>query len=190
MSTIERAIVKGTLDSEVEIRNMFTAQVTEVGGDTSEILWETYVEAFLAAVTQILSVNTHFYSYEVQQLNAGTWELLDEVAIDYDGQEAGQNILNAASMVLIGKAEGVRHVGRKFLGGLPESLTEGNILSAATAVDAAATLLCYISPVNGLSGGQLMPGVVDKNDGFWPFVGGVVSSLLGTMRRRKPQVGI
>lgn len=190
MPTIEHAVLKGSIGGTVEIRNIFSAQVTEVGGDTSETLWWTYMTMFLTDICGLLHESVSFYGYDVYQLNAGSWELIDEVPVTFVGTVTGQALLNAASLVLIGKAPGIRHMGRKFFGALGEEQVSGNAMIAGTAATAATCLLDYISPVNGLTGGFLSPGVVDSNGSHWAFVGGVVSNLLGTMRRRKPGIGI
>jgi len=190
MSTIERAVLKGTIASAVEIRNIFTAEITEIGADTSELLWDVYMTALTEDVADLIHNSVHFYAYDVFQLNAGSWELIDEVTIDVDGANGGEALLNAAAIVLIGKAAGIRHMGRKFFGALSEANVVGNGFAAGFAASVAAALVSYVSPVTGIGGGSLVPGTVDKNGGFWPFVGGVVSSILGTMRRRKPGNGI
>jgi len=190
MSTIERAVLKGTIASAVEIRNIYSAEITEVGGDTSETLWDTYMTDHVADIAYFLHSSVHFYAYDVYQLNAGQWELIDEVTIDVDGNVGSDALLNAAAIVLIGKAAGVRHFGRKFLGAVGEASVAANAIIGEVAPAVATALLSYISPVAGLGAGTLVPGVVDKNGGFWPFVGGTVSSLLGSMRKRKPGNGI
>jgi len=190
MATIERAVLKATIGSAVEVRNIFTCEITEVGADTSELLWDVYMEDLVTNVCDFLHTSVHFYAYDVYQLQAGQWVLLDEVTMDEDGQVGTEAILNAAAVVFIGKAEGIRHMGRKFFSGLSEAMVTGNAVPGAYAANLATALSSYIAPVTGIGGGTLVPGTVDKNGSFWPFVGGVVSSLLGTMRRRKPGNGI
>lgn len=190
MSTIEHAVLKGTIADVVQIRNIFTAQVTEVGADTSELLWDVYMSEILARLHDLTNIVTHFDGYDVYQLNAGNWDLIDEVTSNVDGASSSDPLLNQAALVLIGKAAGSRHMGRKFIGALNETDVIGNTLVSSVAVIAATLLLDYVSPVTGTGGGSLIPGTVDKTGGFWPFVGGTVSSLLGTMRRRKPGNGI
>lgn len=188
--TIERAVLKSTIAATVEMRNVFSAQITEVGSDTSESLWDVYMTALVADLGDLTHTSVNFYAYETYQLNAGSWELLDTVTIDVDGVNTGQALLNAAAWVLIGKAPGIRHFGRKFISGIAEGNVNANVGDGSIGTVLAAALLDYISPVNGISGGSLIPGVVDKNGSFWGFTGGVVSNLLGTMRRRKPGVGV
>ncbi len=190
MSTIERAVLKGNIAGLVEIRNIYTAEITEVGGDTSELLWDVYMTDHVTDVVLMLHNSTHFYAYDVYQYQAGQWVLIDEVTMNLTGANSADALLNAASIVLVGKAEGIRHLGRKFYGAIAEVNAVANGIASNIAAYAASALLSYVSPVTGIGGGTLVPGTVDKNGGFWPFVGGVVSSFLGTMRRRKPGNGI
>lgn len=190
MST-QRAIVKGTLANIVQVRNMFTASVTESGGDTAEVLWSAYIENVYSSFSSILATVFSTYSYEIQEYILGSWAPVQEVTFDYTGgNDTSDYLPNAVSIVLLGKATGLRHVGRKFFSGLAETGTTGNILSGAAVAQAAAALLAYISPFTGIGGGLIQPGVIDKNGTFHPFVGGIVSSILGSMRRRKPGMGI
>lgn len=187
---IERAVVKGTIGDITEIRNMFTGQVVESGGDTSASLWSVYITDFFGDAVELMPDSVHFYEYEVFTYNGGSWILKDTVSMSADGQSSTEGLLNAAAVVLIGKASGLRKVGRKFLGAISEGASSGNGLVSSALINAAAALVNYISPVNGIGGGTLTPGIVSSGGTFHAFVGGSVSSLLGTMRRRKPNVGM
>src|SRR5512135_797566 len=186
----ERAVVYGSLYSVVQIRHMFTCDVLPSGGDTQQVLWSAYILSVLNPVVGLLTTGTHFYSYELQSYSAGHWVPYDTVNISKTGVDSSDPLPNAVATVLLGKASGLRHVGRKFLGGLAENNVTGNTLTAAALIVAATTLAAYITPFTGIGGGTITPGVIDNAGTFHPFVGGVVSSLLGSMRRRKPGVGI
>ena len=108
----------------------------------------------------------------------------------YVGVGALDALPNVVSAVLIGKAAGIRHMGRKFFGPVAEAAVAANSLIAGYMVIAASVLLAYLTPFTGLGGGVITPGILDKTETFRPFVGGMVSSLLGSMRRRKPGNGI
>lgn len=187
--TTQRAIVKGSIASIVEIRNMFTCNVVESGGDDYELLWTTYLDSIYNEVKGLLSDVVHFYSVELQNYALGSWVPFLEVTVDYTGTVTGTQLLNAASLVLIGKGAGLGHVGRKFFGAIAETSAAGNSLSGDYLADAAAALIAYITPFEGIGGGTIAPGVVDSSGVFHQFVGGSVSTLLGTMRRRKPGIG-
>lgn len=187
---IERAVVKGSVSGIVQIRNIFTCDVEPSGGDTSQLLWSAYLDTLYTEILAIITENCTFTSYELYNLVSGHWILFDEVTVDYEGQVTGEQLLNAAAGVLIGKATGLRHVGRKFFGPLAEGNVSGNVFTGTALPSLAAALLAYITPFTGIGGGEITPGVTDATFTFHPFVGGVVSSLLGTMRRRKPGIGI
>lgn len=188
--TIQRAVVKGTLFSTVQVRNMFTCDVVESGGDTFELLWTTYLESIYSEVIGLAVDQLVYYSYELQNYSAGQWVPFDEVDFDWVGENNLAALPNAVAVVLLGKASGLRHVGRKFFSGITENQSDGNALFTTSLAVAASALLAYITPFTGIGGGTITPGIVDGSGTFHPFVGGVVSTLLGSMRRRKPGLGI
>jgi hypothetical protein len=91
---------------------------------------------------------------------------------------------------LIGKGSGLRHMGRKFFGPIPITSAHGNDLAPAVIIALSTVLANYVTPFTGIGGGTITPGILDKAGTFRPFVGGLLSSLLGSMRRRKPGIGI
>jgi hypothetical protein len=169
---------------------MFTCDVVAMGGDTDQLLWDTYLDSFYVPLLTIMSTIWAAQSYELQNRSGSSWIPFDTVTVTWAGAAAGDYLPNAVALVLLGKAAGLRHVGRKFISGLPEVNSTGNALAAAALSYATSALVAYITPFTGIGGGTITPGVVDKIGTFHPFVGGVVSSLLGSMRRRKPGVGI
>lgn len=187
---IQRLVLKGTISSTVQIRNMFTADVVETGGDVATSLWSAYILSVLDPMTDLLWSGVHFYGYDLMDYTGGHWIPFAEVIISQSGAVTGQQLANQLAAVLIGKAEGLRHVGRKFLGALSEDNITGNTLDSVAVAAAAATLAAWLTPLVGIGGGTLTPGVVDKDGEFHRFVGGFVSSLIGSMRRRKPGVGL
>jgi hypothetical protein len=129
-------------------------------------------------------------SYELQTYSAGSWVPYDELTYVTGGTATDDRWPNAVAIVLIAKAAGLRHVGRKFFSPVTEVLATANSLVGTAMISAASGLLAYITPFEGIGGGTITPGVVDKTGTFHPFVGGFVSSLLGSIRRRKPGIGI
>jgi len=187
---IQRAVVQGTLFSAVQVRNIFTCEVVPFGSDDAETLWTAYLDPIYVEIMNMLVNDLVYTHYDIQQLVAGQWEMLQQVDFSYTGSGEADTLPNAVAVVLLGAAAGIRHIGRKFFSGIAESLATANALTGGGITAAAAALLAYITPFEGLAGGTITPGVVDKNGVFHPFVGGVVSSILGSMRRRKPGVGI
>jgi hypothetical protein len=187
---VERAILKAQIADVVEMRNMFTCNVVESGGDDSAVLWLAYMSSILDTVPLVAHETVHFYEYEVQEYSAGDWVPKDAVTIDETGNGTGDALPNQSAIVFIAKAAGLHGLGRKFFGTVPESLQVGGLLIAGAATLIANILEAYITPFTGIGGGTITPGVLDKTGTFRPFVSGFVSSLLGTMRRRKPGIGI
>jgi hypothetical protein len=169
---------------------MFTCNVVPSGSDTSAVLWDAYLDSIYTSVIEACTTNVVFYSYEVQQPVGLQWETIDEVAFNYTGVNTGEALPNAVALVLLGKATGIKHVGRKFFSGISEAFAWNNTIATGVVARAAMILAAYITPFTGLSGGVITPGVRDNAGVFHAFVGGMVSSLLGSMRRRKPGLGI
>lgn len=188
--TVMRAIVKGTLEGIVQVRNMFTCDVVPAGGDTTQVLWDAYLTSVYDTVLDILSTALVITEYELQAPLGSQWETTSIVPFPVAGTNAGGLIPNAVAVVFIAKALGVRHLGRKFFSGNVETNVSGNALITTAMSAAAVSLLAYITPFTGIGGGVITPGIRDASGTFRPFVGGSVSSLLGSMRRRKPGIGI
>lgn len=187
---IERAIVTGHILNAVTTKNMFTAEVIEVGGDTSPILWEAYFFTLVPAIAELAAPLVTLETYEIQRWTGTQWQTTGFFDLDFTPANTTGQIPNSMALVLIGKALGVRRMGRKFIGGLDLTTVAGNILVGPAAANAVLLLAAYLSPVIGLVGGTLQPGIKAGDGNFHPFVGGFVSQFLGTMRRRKPGVGI
>ena len=188
--SIQRAVVHGTIGGLIQTRNMFTASLGTGGVDTDSSLWTLYLTTVYDPLMAIISNVWESQYYEIQELSNGHWPTVAEVPFVETGEVTGEQIANAVAFVLIGKAAGLRHVGRKFFSPLGELTAVGNGLVSTQAAHAASALLAYIEPFTALGGRTFTPGVVDKNGSFHNFVGGFASSLLGSMRRRKPGIGI
>ena len=186
----QRAVIKGSMLDLVQIRSMFTANVVESGGDTAEMLWDVYLDQLYAELEPVLSNNVTFQSRELQNYSGGSWVTFDEDAVSWAGTSTTMEVPNSVSAVLIAKTAALRTVGRKFIGGLTVSSIAGNAIDSGALAVVAAALVLYLAPVTGIGGGTLTPGVVDKSGTFHAFVGGFVSSFMGSMRRRKPGQGI
>lgn len=187
---VQRAVVKGLLGEAVQTRSMFTATVVVIPGDEVEDYWGAYLDSIYANVVLFTGDWWSAYEVEVSSFSGGSWVPFDSFAVTYAGGVSGDVLPNASAAVLLGKASGLRHVGRKFLSAISEAKSDGNTLLAGAMVDAAAALLAYVTPLTTILGTELTPGILDKAGTFHPFVSGVVSSILGSMRRRKPGVGI
>jgi len=145
--TVERAILYGTLAEVVQIRNMFTCEVIPSGGDDSEILWGAYMSSMVDAITDLSRDTVHYYQYETQLWETPNWTPLDVVDIDVDGAFNETGVLpNQVALVLIGKAAGIREIGRKFISGLDEGFQEGGLVIPAYAALLTAVLAAWLTP--------------------------------------------
>lgn len=187
---IQRAIVTGQVLNLVTTKSMFTAQVDATTHELAENLWSAYLNSIYSEARVVLATSFTTTVKTLQWLNAGQWEDFVEEPYVYTGQASGDQMPNAVAAVLIATAEGVGRMGRKFFSGVSESFISGNSLYSTGITALASTLLAYITPVDDGINGVLTPGVVDKDGNFHAFVGGFVSSFLGSCRKRKPGVGI
>ncbi len=185
-----RAIVKGRLFGVVATRNMFVAEIEVVPPAGPGDWFIEYLEDVIGPLQPYITTSWTVETVEVQGLALGKWETLSEGAWNYGGNGAGDTLPNAVAIVLLGKALGLRKLGRKFFSGIVESATTANGLIAAAALAAANSALKYISPLTDTAGQVGYPGILDKTGTFQRFIAGSVSSLLGSMRRRKPGLGI
>lgn len=188
--SVQRATVKGRISGIVETRNVFTADVTIIAGDDYADYWFPYLDSIFDALAPLISNIWAEYEAEITIPAGGRWEPVTTFPLGGVGSATGEPLPNAVAAVLLGKAAGIRHTGRKFISPLPESLVAGNLLVGAGITAAAAGLLAYVTPLDTILGSHLAPGVVDSLGNFHPFVSGIVSSVLGSVRKRKPGLGI
>lgn len=190
MSDIWKAVLKGQLLDQVQIRTIFYVELQLEQPDTVHGVVSDYISSIFAPIGNLLTSLLNYNSIEYYRLLGSSWDPIMEEQFGLSGIGTGEAVANLVSAVLIGKAPGKRHMGRKFISGLLEGPVSGNALvtSAMTAFTQAAA--AYITPVTTTNGSVLAPGVVDKMFAFHAFSTGWVSSLLGTQRRRKPGLGI
>ncbi len=187
---IQRAVLSGKIAGTVNTRNVFTADITIVAGDEPENYWTPYLQSITNNIVSMTASVWVADSYEVMIPAGGGWESVAIIPFSASGLVSGDYLPNAVAAVLLGKAAGKRHIGRKFFSAIPESVTTANSLVGVALTNAGLALAAYITPLTTVLGSVLTPGVVDKTGTFHAFTSGVVSSLLGSMRRRKPGLGI
>lgn len=187
---IQRAIVKGKLLNAVNWRAMFVAQVDAIGTENRKECWEAYVGTIYDDVKTILATSVTIETIEIQKYDLGQYEFLEENPYVFAGTGSGDEYANLVAAVLIGKCVGQRLMGRKFISGLTEAAIQGNGVTLAAAAFLAQAAIDYTSLLSLPGGSTLGPGIVAKDGSFHTFYSGWMSSFLGTMRRRKPGVGI
>lgn len=190
MSVIQKAVIKGQLAGSVNWRNIFYAQVAHTSLDTYQLLWAAYLDSVYDPILPEFSTAWSIQSFEVYEWQSPDWILMDEVVYAKAGTATYSILPNLVAVVLIGKILGNRAFGRKFFSGItayslaPNSLTSESLGRFATA------LAGYLAVYLGENGGVLGPGIRTKDGSFHAFTSGLVSSFLGSMRRRKPGMGI
>lgn len=187
---IQRCILKGKISGVVETRNMFIAQVDVVPADTRFNVWKGYIDGIFSSIYSWIAPAWTAYSLEIQKFDLGEYETLEEGAYTLPGTATGDALANLVAAVLIGKAPGKRLMGRKFISPLAEIAVAGNSLVSAALADFADAALAYFDFYTTANGSSLGPGIIDKAHAYHAFNTGWVSSLLGTIRRRKPNIGI
>lgn len=191
MSVINRAILKGHLFGTVSTRNMFVAEIARASEDTTLDIFEGYLGNIITPIRPYLASGVSFDTLEVQyQGDDYKWYQIDEGPFVWVGTGSSDQLANAVAAVLIGKVYGSFAHGRKFFSGLTESAVQGNSLVSLAMIAFAQATAAWITPYTSEHGSVVTPGIVDKNHQFHAFTSGFVASLLGSMRRRKPGLGI
>ena len=187
---LTKAVLKGHLFGLVETRNIFTAEVILGNGDTLDDIWKGYLDEIITAIRSWLSTAWTNDTLETFIWDINHWQPQEETVYNWVGLGSGDALANLVASVFIGKTLHLRTVGRKFFSGLIESGVAGNSLTGNAVAAFAAACAAYISVWTSSNNGTVTPGVVAKNGTFYRFTSGFVSSLLGTMRRRKPGLGV
>jgi hypothetical protein len=188
--SIRRAILKGHLFGTVATRNMFVCDLSISEGDSEYNCFDEYLTPMLTAIRGYLAAGWTTETLEIQARSGSTWFTNEEVPYAFFGQGQGDQLANAVAAVFIGKVTALHAHGRKFWSGLNETAVSGNSLVAGAVSAFAAGCALYIAPLTTTLGSNVQPGIIAKDGNFHSFTSGFVSSLLGSMRRRKPGLGI
>lgn len=189
-TAIYRAILKSKLFSSVSCRNMFTFQINRNEEDTTLDVASDYVEQIVLDIRDYLCTGWVCESIELQILAELGWFTQDERAFLLSGTLTSEQLANVMAAVMIGVVPNVRAHGRKFWSGLAEASVNGNSMTVGALAAFATATADWITTFHSEGGSDLFPGIVAKDGTFHNFSNGFVSSLLGTMRRRKPGLGM
>lgn len=188
---ILRAVLKGRLGGIVATRNMFTGQIQLGVGETEREVLEQYITDVFTPLLAYISTGWTTESLEIQHWVDTEWiSMSDETFVIAGTVTASQMLANLVAVVLIAKGVGKRLIGRKFIAGITEAAVAGNALEPTVLAAAAQSAAVYFDVYTTASNSVYGPGIMDKNNQFHAFASGIVSALLGTMRRRKPGLGI
>lgn len=118
----------------------------------------------------------------VRELGQGTW--------NFNPTSTDDLMPNQMAAVLRGNTTRPTSFGRKFLMGLVETAATGGDLTSSVLTSLATTLANYLADETVSGTSVLSPGVPRKGvNTFLPFSDGVINSIMGTQRRRKPGIG-
>lgn len=196
---VYRVIVKGKLLGVVETRGMHTYVLTSANASEGEVALG--LEGQMTTLYSYLHTNMvgswmHWYEQETQKWHPrvlqepGYWLGYDVTAMNLTGLVAGDMTAFQAAILVTLKTAVKRTLGRKFFPGLAESLTTDGSLTV-NAVNMMANVVGFLlQSVTFGAGGVAEPCILDKHDVPHQFIGGVVGSIISTMRRRKPGYGI
>lgn len=195
---IYRVVCKGRLAAVVETRNMFSYTLTSANATETEIAvaLETKVEQMMGNLSAQLSNFWSVYESETQKWHPpvggapGYWlgyhthanVGAGSLAVDPAGYQA-------AALVLL-KTGAKRVMGRKFIAGIPETMTTNGAITGALLTALGTFAAAMLDSVACGAGGLLKPGVLAKNGSFVQFNSSTVGSIISSMRRRKPGYGI
>lgn len=156
-----------------------------------------YIYDIYNAVAAFLDTNATLNYTEVDKIawNAteGKWlttGTLGQCDPAFTATGSGDTFPNQIAPVLRANTSRPKSFGRKFLMAFVESAATGTDLTSAALTALAIALAHYLADETVSGTSKLVPGVprADENT-FLPFTDGVVNSLVGTQRRRKPGVG-
>lgn len=189
-SEILKAVLKGRLAGTVETRNIFYGQVVTVLPDTRGAVAELYIADVLSPVRTYISSLWTTESIDVYNWVAGEWAFVENIAYVSTGSSGGEILPYQVAAVLLGKTLAKRKMGRKFLAGFTEAASVGASITGAVLVALASAALAYVSTYTSAAGSTWEPGIVTRGGTYYAFNSGLASALWGSMRRRKPNIGI
>lgn len=188
--SLMRAVMKGLVGSTIQTRNIFYAEVDPAGTDTAASLWEEYFDAIYIPIEEMTSTLFQTTTYTLEIKNIDEWLFTEENPYTFVGTGDGNPYNSMISPVLIAKTVVGSAIGRKFLPPTSEASADANSLVAGAVLMLAEALVGYITPFVTGEGSTFDPGIITKDDEWRVFVGGFISPILGTMRRRKEGRGL
>lgn len=187
---INKIVVKGLLAGVVQTRNVYYAQIDASTPESRESMISDYLDGIYSKIELVTGPVATWDGADLFVRSASEWLPVGSMDLDYAGANEGDVLPNLVAATIIGKVTGSKGFGRKFFSGISEAQTTVDALIAGALANMALAALAYVSPVLGDGTDRLDPGLWMKDEAFHTFSTGVVSSLLGTMRRRKPGLGI
>lgn len=187
---IEKCVVKGHLSEGQQQRNVFYGEVTWNGADTPMVIWDGYIRHIFEPIVGQFGPTWGIDGIDVYVWTPPNWVLIGSQALVLVGGNGDPAMPNTLAAVVIGKVPGHRGFGRKFLSGFRKNAISGNSIDPGLIALLVQFTIDWISVHTGIGMGQIVPGIFTKAKTFLAFASGVVDALIGSMRRRKPGIGI
>lgn len=167
------------------------------GDSTVGAAVESYIEDIMGALATYLddgfTINPSYLHKVAFNPTLSKWEvtaLVDVFTPSFTHSAAGDALPNQIAAVLTANTLRPKSKGRKFIPGLAESASQGSDLVAGMITAMGTALNHYLADETVVDTDVLSPGVPREGvDSFLEFADGVVNSVVGTQRRRKPGVG-
>jgi hypothetical protein len=161
------------------------------GADEIVLLAAEWLEAMFTPIASIIINTVDNQDNEIFSWSGTDWVLVGSFRSEVGGSATTADILpRQVAAVIIGKTATPRSQGRKFIGGLVNSVQSAGQLTDAARSTLDDFALAWTSPFTGTAHG-LNPGVFHAlTHAIIPFVGRRVDQILGTQRKRKHGVGI
>lgn len=176
----------------------FQAEVTsEVNDGALLSLVGAYIDDMFANVAAYIASSTLWLPYYMTKVE---WDettqqwvmaaLIGEVASSMAGTDVNDALPNQMAATVRATTSRPKSYGRKFIPGWTEDKATGGEIVAAGLTALGDFVDDYIDDIDLGSVGRLSPGVPRTSQNlFLDFLTGVVNSIMGTQRKRKPGVG-
>jgi hypothetical protein len=197
---IIKAVLEFVLYDGTIIQNIlhFIADFTSDQTDQAVIdACETYAEGLYSEIDQYVPSATTVNDMPVQEVewNAeeGEWlvvRLLGNASPTITFTGASDGLPNQCSAVLVGNTQRPKSRGRKFLAPFIETAATASEWAAPVVTALGLALNSYLADETVSGDNKLSPGVPRSSvNTFLEFTNGVVDSIVGSQRRRKPGEG-
>lgn len=186
-------VARGRLGGLVEIRNVFYLECP-ANPTNAELLQDApaYLTGFYTPIRAALSSLLTIYGFDVQQWDpvAKLWKFRITGNMTLNGTNDNDPLPSQNAAVLVARTAAKRTFSRKFLAGFCDNSAVGNLLHSNVLVALTGTLFFWLSDFTAPSGKIYTAGLWTKRKTFEPFLQGVTNAIVGSMRRRKQNVGL
>lgn len=193
MASYFQVIAKARLAGAVEMRNIFTLSCPTLP-TRAEILTDVpaWLTGFYTPILGSLCNVYVVYGWTANLWNAttSTWDPYVQGNISLTGTNNNDPFPSQMAAVLIAYTGLKRTFSRKFIGGLNELTATGNAITSTLITALTSTIVFWFSDFTAPSAKIYTAGLWSKTNTFVDFTQGIVDGIMGTMRRRKLNVGL